>query len=44
MIETNYQLITDAAHLRAEMAELSKHQVIGLDTETTSLDPYAGRL
>jgi DNA polymerase-1 len=44
MPETSYQLITDAAALRAAMTELSKHQVVGLDTETTSLDPYAGRM
>lgn len=44
MPETNYQLITDAAALGAAMAELAKHQVVGLDTETTSLDPYAGRM
>jgi DNA polymerase I-like protein with 3'-5' exonuclease and polymerase domains len=44
MIETNYQLITDAATLRASVEALSKHQVLGLDTETTSLDPYRGRM
>lgn len=44
LIETNYQLITDAASLRAALEELSKHQVLGLDTETTALDPYKGRL
>lgn len=44
MIETNYQLITDAATLRASVDSVSKHQVLGLDTETTSLDPYRGRM
>ncbi len=44
MAETNYQLINDAGLLRTAMAELSKHQVVGLDTETTSLDPYTGRI
>src|SRR6266850_2463286 len=44
MPETNYQLITDRVALRAAVAELSKHQVVGLDTETTSLDPYGGRM
>src|SRR4051812_39102335 len=44
MIATDYQLITNEAEMRAQIAELSKHQVIGLDTETTSLNPYEGRL
>jgi DNA polymerase-1 len=43
-LAADYQLITTAADLRTAVEELSKHQVIGLDTETTSLDPYAGRL
>ena len=44
MIATDYELITNAAELRAGINELSKHQVIGLDTETTSLNPYEGRM
>jgi DNA polymerase-1 len=44
MIATDYELITNAAELRTSIAELSKHQVLGLDTETTSLNPYAGRM
>lgn len=44
MIATDYQLITNAADLRAAITELSKHQVVGLDTETTSLNPYEGRM
>jgi DNA polymerase-1 len=44
MSETNYQLITTAEELRAAITELERHQVIGFDTETTSLDPYGGRL
>ncbi len=30
--------------MRAALEELSKHQVLGLDTETTALDPYKGRM
>jgi DNA polymerase I-like protein with 3'-5' exonuclease and polymerase domains len=40
----NYKLLTTIDELRAACAELSKHQAIGFDTETTSLDPYGGRL
>jgi DNA polymerase I len=40
----NYKLLTTADDLRAACAELSKHQAIGLDTETTDLNPYVGRL
>ena len=44
MIEANYQLITTTDSQRAAATDLSKHQVIGLDTETTDLDPYRGKL
>lgn len=44
MIEANYQLITNANDLRFAVEELFKHQVIGLDTETTDLDPYRGKV
>ena len=40
----DYQLIKDAETLRLAVAELEKHSVIGLDTETTDLDPYNARL
>jgi DNA polymerase-1 len=40
----NYQLITNAAELRLAIEKLSQKQAIGLDTETTELDPYLGRL
>src|SRR4051794_38273776 len=40
----DYQLIKDAETLRLAVAELRKHSVIGLDTETTDLDPYNARL
>jgi DNA polymerase-1 len=40
----NYQLITNAAELRRAVDVLSQKHAIGLDTETTELDPYLGRL
>src|SRR5712692_6775305 len=39
-----YQLITNAEDLRRATDELFNKQAIGLDTETTELDPYLGRL
>jgi DNA polymerase-1 len=39
-----YQLITNGEDLRRATAELFNKQAIGLDTETTELDPYLGRL
>jgi ribonuclease D len=44
LMNTNYQLIKTEEELRRAVAELSTHQAIGLDTETTELDPYFGRL
>ncbi len=44
MIKANYKLITSAEDLRSATEELSKHHIIGLDTETTDLDPYRGKL
>lgn len=44
MIEAKYKLITRAEDLRAACEELSRHQLAGLDTETTDLDPYRGQL
>ena len=41
---TRYRVIKDADELRKVVETLSTHQVIGLDTETTELDPYIGRL
>src|SRR6266403_3164593 len=40
----SYQVITNAAELRRAVEGLSSKQAIGLDTETTELDPYTGRL
>jgi DNA polymerase I len=44
MIATDYILITTPADLRSATEELRRYPVIGFDTETTSLDPYRGRL
>ena len=43
-MNTNYKLIKNEEELRKAVESLSAHQVIGLDTETTELDPYFGRL
>jgi DNA polymerase I-like protein with 3'-5' exonuclease and polymerase domains len=43
-MNTQYQRITTAEELRKAVELLATHQVIGLDTETTELDPYYGRL
>ena len=44
MIATDYKLITNAEELRAVVEESKQQAVLGFDTETTSLDPYRGRL
>jgi DNA polymerase I len=43
-MNTNYQVIRTEDELRKAVDSLSHHQAIGLDTETTELDPYYGRL
>src|SRR2546430_6402018 len=43
-MNTQYQLVTTPEELRGAVSELSNAQVIGLDTETTDLDPYLARL
>ncbi|MFN2497996.1 MAG: DNA polymerase [Pyrinomonadaceae bacterium] len=43
-MSTRYRVIKDPEELRQAVEALSAHQVIGLDTETTELDPYIGRL
>ncbi|HMJ25732.1 MAG TPA: ribonuclease D, partial [Pyrinomonadaceae bacterium] len=40
----NYQVITNADELRLAIDTVSQKHAIGLDTETTELDPYLGRL
>ncbi len=39
-----YQLIMTADELRAAVAVLQPQPAVGFDTETTSLDPYGGRM
>ena len=43
-LNTNYQVIKTEDELRQTVALLTTHAVVGLDTETTELDPYYGRL
>ena len=43
-MNTNYQVIKTEEGLRKAVESLSANQAIGLDTETTELDPYFGRL
>ena len=40
----NYQIITTADELRKAIEPLSSQPVVGLDTETTELDPFTSRL
>jgi DNA polymerase I len=44
MITLNYQLINNTENLKSAVADLSKYPCVGFDTETTSLDPYSGKL
>ena len=41
---TNYQVIKTADELRSAIEQMSSEPVVGLDTETTDLDPYTSRL
>lgn len=43
-MNTQYQLVKTAEELRRAVDELSIRPAIGLDTETTDLDPYLARL
>src|SRR6185436_8616173 len=43
-MNTNYQLIRTEEQLRKAVESLTAYQAVGLDTETTELDPYVGRL
>ncbi|HLM55303.1 MAG TPA: DNA polymerase [Pyrinomonadaceae bacterium] len=40
----NYRLITDPSDVAAACDELSREPALGFDCETTSLDPFQGRL
>src|SRR6201988_1177212 len=43
-MNTQYELVTTADQLRRAVDQLASRQVVGLDTETTDLDPYLSRL
>ena len=43
-MNTQYELVTSPEQLRRAVDQLASRQVIGLDTETTDLDPYVSRL
>lgn len=43
-MNTNYRVIRTAEELRLAVDSLSSQPAIGLDTETTELDPYTSRL
>ena len=43
-MNTQYELVTTPDELRRAADQLGSRQVIGLDTETTDLDPYVSRL
>ncbi|MGH9904409.1 MAG: DNA polymerase [Pyrinomonadaceae bacterium] len=43
-MNTNYRVIRTADELRQAVESLSSQPAIGLDTETTELDPYTSRL
>ena len=43
-MNTHYQLVTNGEELRRAVDDLSTKHAIGLDTETTNLDPYTARL
>src|SRR5215510_7923934 len=40
----NYQIVKSADELRKAIETLSSQPVVGLDTETTDLDPFTARL
>ncbi len=44
MADFNYKLVTTEEELRQAAEHLAQQPVLGFDCETTSLDPYAGRL
>src|SRR5256714_1733350 len=43
-MNTQYELITTTEQVRRAVEQLASRQVIGLDTETTDLDPHLSRL
>ena len=43
-MSSNYQVIKSSEELRRAVERISSQPVVGLDTETTDLDPYTSRL
>ena len=43
-MSTNYRVIKTSDELRRAIERMSREPVVGLDTETTDLDPYTSRL
>src|SRR5436190_6482366 len=43
-MSTQYTVISNAGEFQHAVTDLSTRQAVGLDTETTELDPYLGRL
>jgi DNA polymerase I len=43
-MNTQYELVTTAEQLQRAVEQLAGRQVIGVDTETTDLDPHLARL
>jgi len=41
---TPFTVVTTGSALKQALGAISRHQVIGVDTETTSLDPFRGRV
>jgi DNA polymerase-1 len=44
MKDTPYELVTSEVALEEAIGEISRHAVIGVDTETTGLDPFRSRI
>jgi DNA polymerase I-like protein with 3'-5' exonuclease and polymerase domains len=44
MAEPSYDLITNARALDAVLDDVASHAIVGLDTETTGLDPFTSRV
>ncbi len=44
MSESSHTLVTDAAGLETCLEDVARHPVVGLDTETTGLDPFTSRV
>jgi len=44
MLQTGYQLVNSPDELRRAVDDLATRPAVGLDTETTNLDPYLARL